>query len=229
MCGLFGFYGDEEIDVEKLKQVAVETESRGPHAFGFAWIAKQTGRLRAFKSVGRISEQLDTLDQVAGTKMLVGHTRWATQGDPSDNSNNHPHRIGRTGWMVHNGRVPEYEAIIDQWGLSDVLRSECDSEVLAHLIDRQEGKLVDRFADAALATRFPLAMMAIWGGASPRMAFCRTGKPLHFSGNRSRGYYLASEGPALWGRGHKVWSIKPYEVNMVTIKAGRVRMQTAKL
>ena len=146
MCGIFGFVsdGEGEPDIDRLRKIAVVTESRGPHAFGFAWIDRR-GRLRCYKQTGRISDHLGLLAMASDARMLIGHTRYATQGDPDDNINNHPHPVDG-GWLVHNGMIPRYRETIDDWGLRPV--SDCDSETIALLIERMDGPISERCACA---------------------------------------------------------------------------------
>ena len=76
-------------DLKLLRRLATVTEQRGPHAFGFAWVDGR-GRLRSYRQTGRITDHLGLLAAARDARLLIGHTRWATQGDPADNLNNHP-------------------------------------------------------------------------------------------------------------------------------------------
>ena len=105
MCGVFGFVSRNQgrVDLQVLRRVAQATERRGPHAFGFAWIDRR-GRLKCYKQTGRVGDHLGLLGMAADARMLIGHCRFATQGSPADNINNHPHPADG-GWLVHNGQV----------------------------------------------------------------------------------------------------------------------------
>ena len=65
-------------------------------------------------------------------RMLVGHCRWATHGDPRNNLNNHPHPADG-GWIVHNGVVHNHEDLRRR--VRPLAVTECDSEVLGLLIE----------------------------------------------------------------------------------------------
>jgi glucosamine--fructose-6-phosphate aminotransferase (isomerizing) len=197
MCGVFGFvsWKNRPPDLERLKRIAVVTERRGFHAFGFAWI-DSTGRLHSYKQPGRISKNLDTLDRVAGCRMMIGHTRWATHGDPADNRNNHPHAAG-DGWVVHNGVIWNYNRLAFMHGIR--LKSKCDSEVLAGLIEQADGNLLDRCCSAvALVDARPLAMLGIWRNPD-RVIAVRDGNPLH-AGYAYGGTYVGSLADELPGK-----------------------------
>jgi glucosamine 6-phosphate synthetase-like amidotransferase/phosphosugar isomerase protein len=196
MCGVFGFVanGDHEINMTILEQIAIETEKRGPHAWGMAWI-NRNDRLCMFKSSGAISDSLGMLAMASDAKMLIGHTRYATQGDPENNLNNHPH-ASDGGWIVHNGMIPHYKTLIDKHRLNPV--TDCDSEVLGLLIEQQtQGSLLTRCnRTAKLAASRPLVMLGLWKPG--HLVACRYGNPLHIGETKS-GVYLASNSRGLPG------------------------------
>ena len=188
MCGVFGFISKSGSgpNIERLKKIAVATESRGRHAFGLAWIDKRGG-IHTFKREGSASDRLADLDQVKGALAVIGHCRYATHGHQSDNRNNHPHQAG-TGWLVHNGQVTNHLDLAVQHSLN--LRSECDSEVLGHIIARKSGTLLKRTKRTVDAAHGSLAIMAIW--ANPvRLVFARNGRPLSY-GDMQHGAYFGS-------------------------------------
>src|SRR5215468_9084244 len=140
MCGVFGYVSrnGKPIDPGVLCRIAAVTERRGQHAWGLAWIDAK-GRLKCFKQKGRITCALGLLRMAADARLLIGHCRYATQGDPRDNITNHPHPCDG-GWFVHNGMIREYDSLLGRFGLNPV--SECDSEVLGLLVEQEEGTLL---------------------------------------------------------------------------------------
>lgn len=196
MCGVFGFVakGEGQLNLKILERVAKATEKRGPHAWGMAWINRD-GRMCMFKTEGRISDNLGMLAMARDATMLIGHTRWATQGDPSNNLNNHPHPADG-GWIVHNGMIPSYKSIIAEHDLHPV--TDCDSEVLGMLIEKHESeKLLSRCVKSAvLAAERPLVMLGLWKPG--HLVAVRLGNPLH-KGETKNGCYLASLATGLPG------------------------------
>ena len=187
MCGIFGFITKDGRgpNLARLRRIAVETQRRGRHAFGLAWIAD--GRLHTFKRPGPATANLDDLDRCRGAQVVVGHCRWATHGAPEDNRNNHPHRAGR-GWLVHNGTVRNHAALIRDHGLS--VRTQCDSEVLVLLLAKTPGPIALRAARTAQVADGPLAILGIWTNPA-RLLIVRHGNPLWTGETRTGGYFAS--------------------------------------
>jgi glucosamine 6-phosphate synthetase-like amidotransferase/phosphosugar isomerase protein len=192
MCGVFGFVSrGGKANLKVLKRIAEATERRGPHAFGFAWIDGQ-GRIRCYKQTGKITSHLALLAMAADARMLIGHCRWATQGSPEQNINNHPHPSDG-GWIVHNGVIADHRTLMEEFDLFPV--SDCDSEVLGLLIEQEKGSMLQRCQRAVKSVNHkkdqgPLVLMGLWPRPA-RLVVVRRGNPLHFSGT-PEGLYLAS-------------------------------------
>lgn len=189
MCGVFGFVArgsKSRVDLQQLQWIAEVTMTRGPHAFGFAWVDFD-GRMHSFKQAGAIADHLGLLALARNARVLIGHCRFATHGDPADNINNHPHPVDG-GWFVHNGVVFNHRQLIRERRLW--LNSACDSEVLGQLVEQEDGTAVERWRRAVNATApGPLATLAL--ERSGRLVAVRRGNPLSI-GTTPTGYYLAS-------------------------------------
>jgi len=226
MCGVFGFVSRDggRLNLATLARVARATERRGPHAFGFAWIDGH-GRLKCYKQTGRITDHLGLLALASDARMLVGHCRYATQGDPADNINNHPHPADG-GWIVHNGQVRNYAALVQAFDLFPV--SDCDSEVIGLLVEQAEGSVLDRCRaavkvvspDEAPGSLFghhsPLVLLGLWPRPD-RLVVVRRGNPLH-QGRTDHGLYLASLADGLPG---EVCTLKDHSARVFTGKGVR--------
>lgn len=196
MCGIFGFFSanGRGPDLARLRRIAAETETRGRHAFGLAWI-NVDGTMHTFKRPGAATADLGDLDACRHAVALVGHCRWATHGDPQDNRNNHPHPAGR-GWLVHNGVVRNYRELLRRYALRPA--TDCDSEVLGLLMMRRAGTLLERAAWATAQAEGPLALLGLW--RSPvRLLVVRRGNPLCY-GETLGGFYFASLPAGLPGK-----------------------------
>jgi glucosamine--fructose-6-phosphate aminotransferase (isomerizing) len=221
MCGIFGFVAKtptSTLSMKLLKRMAVDTERRGPHSYGFAWIDSRN-RLKMYKHVGRISKNLDALDVAADAKMLIGHCRYATHGE-IDNLNAHPHPCDG-GWIIHNGVISHHRQINEEFGLNPV--TECDSETVGMLIEQLDGSLVDRVSETIRQLALSnFAMMGIWKSSSNRMVVARAGNPLHFT-TRSSGVYLASYKTTL---GDNAKSVKNGSLKMFSHRSGGLVVQS---
>jgi glutamine---fructose-6-phosphate transaminase (isomerizing) len=187
MCGVFGFVSrnGSAPDLRLLANIARETETRGRDAFGFAWVDTHD-RIHSYKQTGRISDHLGVLNFAAHARVLIGHCRFSTHGDPRYNVNNHPHPCDG-GWIVHNGVIRNYDRLIEDYNLSPTSR--CDSEVLGLLVEQLDGSYEDRILSAArLAKTGPMAVLALW---RDRMYALRSGNPLHVA-ESDEAFYLAS-------------------------------------
>jgi glucosamine 6-phosphate synthetase-like amidotransferase/phosphosugar isomerase protein len=209
MCGVFGFAAkeNEPVDLRILKRIAAITESRGPHAWGMAWVDGR-GKMRSYKQSGRITDAMGLLDMAKDARMLIGHCRWATHGDPANNLNNHPHD-GGDAWVVHNGVIYDYERIAKKHRLW--MSTECDSEVLGLMLRDFAGKPYQRFRRVVKEAKGigPFVMLALW--PDRLMAARENGQPLH-EGRTDDAYYLASLPAGLPGKVRAIPEGHHYEI-----------------
>jgi len=136
MCGIVGYIGRRDatpVLVEGLRRL----EYRGYDSAGVAVVHR--GRLQVTKTVGRVQDLRDKLD-AKQTKATVGigHTRWATHGEPND-VNAHPHTdAAHRVAVVHNGIIENAEALRAQLTAEGVtFASDTDTEALAHLVAKE--------------------------------------------------------------------------------------------
>ncbi len=144
MCGIVGYIGDEEatpVLVNALKKL----EYRGYDSAGIAVLGsgsegqgdgeKRSLVVRKAKGALKNLEQRIATEIIRGT-MGIGHTRWATHGEPSD-VNSHPHtNVSGKIAVVHNGII-ENHAKLKEWLKESgvAFKSQTDTEVVAHLVD----------------------------------------------------------------------------------------------
>ncbi len=132
MCGIIGYIGNKNtkgVLIDGLKRL----EYRGYDSAGLAII--ENGHTEVFRSQGRIEKLEKKLSgkTFSGT-IGIGHTRWATHGAPTE-INAHPHHIGLI-TLVHNGIIENYLELKNKiLSLGRSIKSETDSEIVAHLID----------------------------------------------------------------------------------------------
>jgi len=135
MCGIVAYIGNREaypIIIKGLQRL----EYRGYDSAGVAMINK-AGTLNVYKRKGKVSDLLSFVkNEDTSGNIGIGHTRWATHGEPND-VNSHPHYSQTKDLvMIHNGIIENYSAIKE--GLTKrghTFLSQTDTEVLIHLIE----------------------------------------------------------------------------------------------
>lgn len=138
MCGIVGFTGNENA-LPILIQGLYSLEYRGYDSAGIAGFVGDD--LRVIKTQGRIANLEEKVKEAGALSFTcgIGHTRWATHGEPSDR-NSHPHLGGKNGQdkiaVVHNGIIENYKELrehMEEQGYT--FFSETDTETVAHLVD----------------------------------------------------------------------------------------------
>lgn len=194
MCGIVGYIGHRparDIIIKGLKRL----EYRG---YDSAGIAQVNGYLNIRKAKGKVSalEKMLEQDTMVAT-LAMGHTRWATHGEPND-INAHPHTGGKRKFaLVHNGIIENYDVLrAELSGKGHVFEGQTDTEVLAHLIeeiyDMVNGDFVEAVRQALLQVVGTYGI-AIVHEDFPDMLICaRKGSPL-LIGVGENEYFVASD------------------------------------
>ena len=134
MCGIVGYVGEKEatpVLINALKKL----EYRGYDSAGIAVLGDEDIVVRKAKGALKFLEEKIANETIKGS-LGIGHTRWATHGEPSD-VNAHPHtNVSGSIAIVHNGIVENYMEL-KKWLQSQgiVFRSQTDTEVIAHLVN----------------------------------------------------------------------------------------------
>lgn len=134
MCGIVGYIGDKQATPILLEGLT-KLEYRGYDSAGIAIL--NDGNINIKKAKGRLNVLKDLVEKnnMVGT-IGIGHTRWATHGEPSD-TNSHPH-LSQSGLIavVHNGIIENYLPL-KKWLLEEGYNfiSETDTEVVANLLE----------------------------------------------------------------------------------------------
>jgi glucosamine--fructose-6-phosphate aminotransferase (isomerizing) len=196
MCGIVGYVGYRAADrvlVEGLRKL----EYRGYDSAGLATLNDGTIEIR--RTVGKLDnlERALNREPVTGTTG-IGHTRWATHGRPSE-QNAHPHRSGDV-VVIHNGIIENYVAIREQLVTEGrTIRSETDTEVISHLIDRAQRagqSLIDATRDAIAQLEGSYAIVVMSSREPGRLIAAKNATPVVIGlGNDEN--FVASDIPAL--------------------------------
>lgn len=133
MCGIVGYVGKREC-TDILMDALSKLEYRGYDSAGIAVF--ENGEIKVAKSKGRLKDLEEKMEQTEKPSghAGIGHTRWATHGEPSD-INSHPHG-GERVTIVHNGIIENYKTLKDFLiAQGRKFESETDTEVVAQLLD----------------------------------------------------------------------------------------------
>lgn len=227
MCGIAGVkrFGTEPITVEEIRSLLLGIEHRGNHATGMA-LVNPDHTVHVFKQdtpAWRFVNNEDTLKFLADflndeTKTVILHTRWATQGNPKVNQNNHPMFLDKVA-AVHNGTIHNDTFLFNN---EKVARScETDSDIIRALLDKYgftpEGvKALNRMSGSA-------AIAAINPDKPDELFLARSGSPIKYAVSDEK-FWWASELPPLtaavrpWVQKHGFYARTPrYDVSYMTM------------
>ncbi|RSK25597.1 glutamine--fructose-6-phosphate transaminase (isomerizing) [Bacillus sp. HMF5848] len=134
MCGIVGYIGQQDAKEILLKGLE-KLEYRGYDSAGIA-VLNESGA-HVFKEKGRIAILRETVDESVQAPVGIGHTRWATHGEPS-RVNAHPHQSTSARFtLVHNGVIENYSQLIREHLQGVTLKSDTDTEVIVQLIEKK--------------------------------------------------------------------------------------------
>jgi glucosamine--fructose-6-phosphate aminotransferase (isomerizing) len=178
MCGIIGYVGPKNID--SILLVGLERLSyRGYDSSGIAILSD--GELSHWKKTGKIRELEKMLQNLSIKGELgIGHTRWATHGEPNE-ANAHPQiSPNQKIAVVHNGIIENYSSIKSQLiTKGHIFQSDTDTEVIAHLIESYlTTSLLDAVKQAVKELKGSYAIAVIAEADPGKIIVCRQGSPL---------------------------------------------------
>ena len=198
MCGIVGYIGCKnasQILINALKKL----EYRGYDSAGIAIIENDDIIVRKCKGALKFLEEKIADEVIKGT-VGIGHTRWATHGEPSD-TNSHPHTsMDGSISIVHNGIIENYaelKAKLQAQGV--VFKSQTDTEVVVHLIDKAYKQYKDIFKavlEVLHVVEGSYALGVVCKDFPDRVICCRKESPLVIGLGKGENF-IASDVPAL--------------------------------
>ena len=218
MCGIIGYIGDKNV-YPILIQGLQRLEYRG---YDSAGVAIYNGSLTVHKCKGRVADlERHIANKDISGSIGIGHTRWATHGEPND-VNAHPHTSMNGNFvLVHNGIIENYaelKADLKKNGIT--FQSETDTEVLVNLIEYfyQKGEDVN----AEIAVRFALSKVVgaygiavICKNEKDQIIVARKGSPLVIGIGHGE-YFIASDATPIIGYTNSVIYLNDYDVAIIT-------------
>jgi glucosamine--fructose-6-phosphate aminotransferase (isomerizing) len=217
MCGIVAYIGTQKaypIILKGLKRL----EYRGYDSAGIALFGEQ---VETFKRKGRVAE-LEAWDDnlIDSATVGIGHTRWATHGEPSD-ANAHPHTSNNGQLtLVHNGIIENYASLKQELILKGyTFKSETDTEVLVNFIEE-----IQKNNDYTLEKAMRVALKRVVGayviivmenGFPDRLIAARKGSPLVIGVGEGE-HFLASDASPIIEYTKKVIYVNDYELAIIS-------------
>ena len=216
MCGIVGYVGTEQAAPILLAGLS-KLEYRGYDSAGIAIRNEDTGDITVVKAKGRLkilSEKTNDGRAVPGT-CGIGHTRWATHGEPSEN-NAHPHCTDdKSVVLVHNGIIENYQELKDKLIKSGyAFYSQTDTEIAVKLVDyyyRKTGTPLEAISRAMLRIRGSYAFGIMFHDHPGKIFAARKDSPL-IIGKGQTGCLIASDVPAILDKTRNVYYIGNHEI-----------------
>ena len=216
MCGIVGYVGTEQSAPILLAGLS-KLEYRGYDSAGIAIRNEDTGDITVVKAKGRLkilSEKTNDGRAVPGT-CGIGHTRWATHGEPSEN-NAHPHCTDdKSVVLVHNGIIENYQELKDKLIKSGyAFYSQTDTEIAVKLVDyyyRKTGTPLEAISRAMLRIRGSYAFGIMFHDHPGKIFAARKDSPL-IIGKSQTGCLIASDVPAILDKTRNVYYIGNHEI-----------------
>ena len=225
MCGIVGYYGTKDA-VPLLLKGLKRLEYRGYDSAGLALLG-DTG-IEIMKKAGKVMD----LERVVDDSVLkgtigIGHTRWATHGEPND-TNAHPH-LDQTGKfaLIHNGIIENYSSIktyLEKQGVQ--FRTETDTEVLVQLISliySENGKSFEKAVRKALKQVVgTYGIIVLCADEPQKMLAARHGSPLVL-GVSSSEYFIASDASPIVDHTREVIYLEENEYALIDESGHRIK------
>lgn len=218
MCGIIGYIGKNKA-VPYLIRGLEHLEYRGYDSSGIA--VSQGGEVITVKTSGRISDLKNKLTGIDLTaKCGIGHTRWATHGEPDD-INSHPHS-SMTGLftVVHNGIIENYLPLKKELlGEGFTFKSSTDTEVIANLLEKYyEGDVLSALSKCRRVLEGSYALCIICRDFPDTLYGVRRGSPLHCAVKES-GSLFASDTIALLPYTREIFTLNEGETAVLGRKS----------
>lgn len=197
MCGIIGYVGDEQRAMEVILDGLSKLEYRGYDSAGLAII--ENGKIFIEKKSGKLENLRNALKGKEESAYVgIGHTRWATHGNPTD-ENSHPHfSSDRKVAVVHNGIIENYLELKEELTKEGyIFTSQTDSEVVAHLFSKHyDGDMLSTLRKVTERIRGSYALGIIERENPDRLVCVRKESPLIIGLGKGKNF-IASDVPAI--------------------------------
>jgi len=196
MCGIVAYIGRKDAFPILIKGLS-RLEYRGYDSAGIALM--ETNHINLFKKQGKVADLVEyTKSENISGSIGIGHTRWATHGEPND-VNAHPHfSMDKRIALIHNGIIENYDSIREELiSRGYEFKSQTDTEALVHLIDdiqkRETISLYEAVCQALKSVVGAYAIVVISEDNPDQLIAARKSSPLVVGIGENNEFYLASD------------------------------------
>jgi glucosamine--fructose-6-phosphate aminotransferase (isomerizing) len=219
MCGIVGYIGSRQAQPILVNSLS-RLEYRGYDSCGI--VLCNNGSIKVHKNAVRVGELKKAAPSLKGT-IGIGHTRWATHGEPSP-ANAHPHLdcSGKIA-VVHNGVISNFQSLRQQLiSEGHKFASETDTEVIPHLIEKYYQGNLEQAVEAALGDIEGSYAIVVSMAGDPKLVVAKKDSPL-IIGLGDGEYFIASDVPAVLDYTNRVIYLEDGDIGIITRDSIRIR------
>jgi glucosamine--fructose-6-phosphate aminotransferase (isomerizing) len=224
MCGIVAYIGKKDAFPILIKGLS-RLEYRGYDSAGIALLEK--GELNLYKKQGKVANLVEfTNGKNINGNVGIGHTRWATHGEPND-VNAHPHySMDKRIAIIHNGIIENYDTIRDELiSRGYEFKSQTDTEALVHLIDdiqkTEKVELIEAVRHALQSVIGAYALVVISKDHPNQLIAARKSSPLVVGiGENNNEFFLASDATPIVEYTNQVVYLNDEEIALVDVNEG---------
>lgn len=223
MCGIVAYIGKKEafpIIIKGLKRL----EYRGYDSAGISLY--NNNQINLYKKQGKVAVLEEfAKDKDTSGNIGIGHTRWATHGEPNDiNAHPHPSNNNRIA-LIHNGIIENYSSLREElMARGYVFKSQTDTEVLVHLIDDiQKNEAVELGEAVRIALQNVVgayAIVVISADNPNQLIAARKSSPLVVGIGKENDFYLASDATPIIEYTNRVVYLEDEEIAVLDLTTG---------
>ena len=215
MCGIVGYKGNNNNAIKVVIEGLENLEYRGYDSAGIAYLKDK--KIIIEKEAGRIKNLKNKLNLKDKSNLAIGHTRWATHGNPTK-TNAHPHQVGKI-TMVHNGIIENYLTLKEELIKNNyTFKSDTDTEIACAYLDylyKQEKDILKSLQSLQKAIKGSYAFGIICEDDKDHLYALRSSSPLIIALGKNENY-IASDVPAILKYTNKYIILENYEIAKIS-------------
>ena len=215
MCGIVGYKGNNNNAIKVVIEGLENLEYRGYDSAGIAYL--KDNKIIIEKEAGRIKNLKNKLNPKDKSNLAIGHTRWATHGNPTK-TNAHPHQVGKF-TIVHNGIIENYLTLKEELIKNNyTFKSDTDTEIACAYLDylyKQEKDILKSLQKLQKIIKGSYAFGIICEDDKDHLYALRSSSPLIIALGKNENY-IASDVPAILKYTNKYIILENYEIAKIS-------------